>query len=93
MSATTPLRDVWNGHPVALGIAWTLKKRDHVAQCVLFSHEFGWELRLEVGELFRTQVCRSTEEILDTQESWKAAMIEKGWSIGDVVAMVPDQEQ
>ena len=61
MSATTPLRDVWNGHPVALGIAWTLKKRDHVAQCVLFSHQFGWELRLEVGELFRTQVCRSTD--------------------------------
>jgi hypothetical protein len=34
----------------------------------------------EVGELFRTQVCRSTEEILDVQETWKAAMIAKGWS-------------
>ena len=78
MSATTPLREVWNGHPVALGIAWTLKKRDHVAQCVLFSHEFGWELRLEVGELFRTQVCRSTEEILDTQEPWKAVDVREG---------------
>jgi hypothetical protein len=65
---------------VPLGIAWTLKKRDHVAQCVLFSHQFGWELRLEVGELFRTHVCRSTEEILDVQEAWKAGMIEKGWS-------------
>ena len=62
MSATTPLREVWDGYP-RLGIAWTLKKRDHVAQCVLFSHEFGWELRLEVGELFRTQVCRSTKAI------------------------------
>ena len=80
MAATTPLRDVWNGHPVALGIAWTLGKRDHVAQCVLFSNQFGWELRLEVGELFRTQVCRSPEEILDTQEAWNASMLEKGWS-------------
>ena len=67
--------------PVALGVAWTLKKRDHVAQRVLFSHQFGWELRLEVGELFRTQVWRSTEKILDTQESWKAALIEKGWAV------------
>ena len=73
-------REVWNGHPVALGIAWTLTKRNRVAQCLLFSHQFGWELRLEVGQLFRTQVCRTTEEILDVQESWKAAMIEKGWS-------------
>ena len=81
MSATTPLRDVWNGLPVELGIAWTLTKRGHVAQCVLFSHQFGWELRLEVGELFRTKVCRSTEEILNTQESWKQAMIEKGWAV------------
>jgi hypothetical protein len=38
MSATTPQREVWNGHPVELGIAWTLRKRDHVAQRILFSH-------------------------------------------------------
>jgi hypothetical protein len=75
----TTLRNVWSGYPVALGITWTLKKRNHISQCVLFSHEFGWELRLHVGALFRTQVCRSTEEILKTQESWKAAMMEKGW--------------
>jgi hypothetical protein len=56
---TTPLRDVWSGHAVELGITWTLRKRNHLAQCVLFSHQFGWELRLEVGELFSTQVCRS----------------------------------
>ena len=62
-----------------LGIASTLKTREHVAQCLIFSHEFGWELRLEVGELFRTQVCRSTQEIRAVQENWKAAMVEKGW--------------
>jgi hypothetical protein len=33
-----------------------------------------------VGELLRSQVCRSGDEILSTQESWKAAMREKGWS-------------
>lgn len=32
-----------------------------------------------VGELFRTQVCRSSEEILATKEAWKAALAAKGW--------------
>ena len=43
--------------------------------------QFGWKLRLEVGELFWTQVCRSTEEILDMQESRKAALIQKSWAV------------
>ena len=44
------------------------------------SHELGWELRLEIdGDLQRSAVCRSQDEILDTMEQWKAAMIEKGW--------------
>ena len=76
----TTLRPVWNGHPVELGIGWTLRKRNHVAQCVVFSHEFGWELRLEVGELFRTQVCRSDREIEDVSAAWREAMLEKGWT-------------
>jgi hypothetical protein len=76
---TTTIRSVWNGQPAYLGDAWTLRKRNHVAACRLWSHEFGWELHLEVGEIFKTQVCRSTEEILATQESWRVAMIDKGW--------------
>jgi len=77
--SSTLQRAVWNGRPEQVGIAWTLKKRQHVVQRVVVSNQFGWELRLEVGELFRTQVCRSADEIRDVQESWKAAMIEKGW--------------
>lgn len=30
-------------------------------------------------DLLRSQVCRSSEEILDTHEQWRAAMLEKGW--------------
>ena len=70
-----PLRANWNGHPVDLGDAWPLHKGTKVA-----SHEFGWELRLMVGELVRSQVCRWAEEILTMQEAWKAAMTGKGWS-------------
>ena len=33
-----------------------------------------------VREVLRlSQVCRSSEEILNTQEAWKAAMIGSGW--------------
>ena len=78
--SSTLQRAVWNGRPEQVGIAWTLKNRQHIVQCVVFSHQFGWELRLEVGELFRTQVCRSEREIEDVSAAWKAAMIEKGWS-------------
>jgi hypothetical protein len=77
---TTTLRAVWNGKPAHLEDVWTLHKRNHVARCALSSSEFGWELRLEYGELFRTQVCRSPEEIVTTSENWKAAMVEKGWT-------------
>lgn len=53
-------------------------KGERVARCALFSHEFGWELRLMVGELVRSQVCRSEDEILATQELWKAPMLGRG---------------
>jgi hypothetical protein len=29
-------------------------------------------------DLVHSQVCRSSEEILDTHEHWKAAMLDKG---------------
>ena len=53
------------------------------ARCELWSHQFGFELRLVHGaesELLRSQVCRTDDEILTTGEQWKAAMIEKGWA-------------
>ena len=77
--SSTLQRAVWNGKPEQVGIAWTLKKRNHTVECVVFSHQFGWELRLQSGELFRTQVCRSDREIEDVSAAWKAAMVEKGW--------------
>lgn len=75
----TPECENWSGHPVELGDAWTLDKGSKTARCKLVSHQLGWELRLLVGELLRSQVCRSGDEILTTQESWKAAMINRGW--------------
>ena len=56
-------REHWTGEPAFLGNAWSMKKRKHVATCALFSHQFGLELRLKIGELLRTQVCRSSGHV------------------------------
>jgi hypothetical protein len=37
--------------------------------------------RLDVaGSLYRSQVCRSQDEVFDTSEAWKTAMMDKGWA-------------
>lgn len=54
-------------------------KGGRTATCALFSHQFGWELRLTVGELLRSQVCRSTDEVLRVQEEWRAALAAVGY--------------
>ena len=77
-------RPFWNGTPVDLGETWRLRKSDcdgqREAVCRLFSHQLGWELRVEVGsELRRSQVCKTEAEVFETYETWKAVMLEKGW--------------
>jgi len=76
---TTTLRENWDGHPVEYGDAWVLRKGDKVARCSLVTHQLGWELRLITTDLLRSQVCRSTEEVLTTHEHWKTALVAKGW--------------
>lgn len=73
-------RLTWSGTPKDLGELFILRKSGREAVCKLTTHQFGWELRLEVaGELRRSCVCRSQEEVFSTGEEWKAAMVEKGW--------------
>ena len=76
---TTRQREHWDGDPIELGDAWTLRKGEKVARCILVTHPLGWELRLMTSDLLRSQVCRSSEEILDTHEAWKTAMLGRGW--------------
>ena len=51
---TTRQREYWDGHPLELGDAWTLRKGDKVARCTLVSHPLGWELRLLTIDLLRS---------------------------------------
>ena len=75
----TPQREFWNGQPAQLETLWTLTKGRKVAQLLLLTHQLGWELRIESGDLLMTQVCKSDREIEDVSAAWKAAMMEKGW--------------
>ena len=78
MNGTQP--DYRLGEETELGEVWSLRKREKVAQCTLWLHRFGHELRLTVGdEFYRAQVCQSAEEILRTHEEWRAALEAKGW--------------
>ena len=83
MTLDVPQRPDWIGPPVLLGEGWRLHKviggLRREAVCELWSHQLGWELRLVIdgGELTRSQVCRSNDEILDVQEQWKSAMVGK----------------
>lgn len=55
-----PRREHWNGDPVELGDAWTLRKGEKVARCILVTHPLGWELRLMTNDLLRSQLVVTT---------------------------------
>lgn len=73
-------RHVWTGQPIRLGSLFTVTKGRHTADCELWTHQLGWELRLTSGTtLLQSQVCRVQNDVLEMQEAWKAAMTDKGW--------------
>jgi hypothetical protein len=78
----TPLRDVWwNFRSERLEPVWTVKKNRKTGVCEVWSHHFGWELRLVIAsEVIQSQVVRSPREFADMQDQWKTAMLEKGWT-------------
>ena len=83
--STTLQREHWNGQPTYLGDLFRVSKtRDDKrlsAVCQLWTHNLGWEVRLEINsELQRSEVFRSQDDVLTAGETWKAAMSEKGWS-------------
>ena len=77
-------REHWNGQPRRLGDPFRFSKSRGETQlqavCQLWTHNFGWEMRLDVnGELQRSEVFRSQDEALTAAgKIWKAAMVEKG---------------
>jgi len=85
MAETTPLRQFWNGPPERLPDAFLVTKPrgDRVlsAVCEVWTHPLGWELRLIIGGhgMHMTSVVQSDGEMHASVETWKAALLEKGW--------------
>jgi hypothetical protein len=79
--STTPQRSFFT-KPELLSPVWTLTKDRRAAICELWSHALGFELRLMVSgdSMPRTQVCRSQEELITFQESWRQALEDQGWA-------------
>jgi hypothetical protein len=86
MPFSTPQRSTWSGDPVREGELFRLHKTrcggPLQATCELWTHRFGWELRLvgHDGQLQRSEVCRSADAVLQVSETWKMAMVERGWA-------------
>ena len=76
-------RPFWNADPEELRELFALSKSDRAqARCALWSHQFGWELRLTVnGSLIRSQVSRDYAEVLTAAEEWQRATREEGWRL------------
>jgi hypothetical protein len=73
-------RDRFDGVSREVAQWWTLRKGQSRADCRMFTHVFGHELRLEVkGQFVESQVCRSDNDVLGCQERWRAALEAKGW--------------
>ena len=74
-------RPDWDGEPVEMGETLRLHKqrcgRRLVAICRLRTHTLGWELMLELdGDLHRSQVCRSQDDVLTRSERWRGTLLE-----------------
>jgi hypothetical protein len=51
------------------------------ARCTLWSHMFGYEIRLDVNDgLVRSQVTRDASQIQTIADEWRTAMLVEGWS-------------
>lgn len=77
-------RENWPGYAAELGEGFRVYKSRGSQQleaiCGLRTHQLGWELVLNVnGQLQRSQVCRSSDEVLERTERWKSALLERGW--------------
>jgi hypothetical protein len=59
----------WDGTPIELGNLFGLQKNRREARAALFTHQFGWEVRLLIDaqlKVVQTHVRRNQQEVLTT---------------------------
>ncbi len=77
-------RPFWTGPPLKGEDVFTLRSHEEnrlrVAVCEVWTHCFGWELRLFVDrEPRRSRVCYDSEQLGETAQMWRAALVARGW--------------
>jgi hypothetical protein len=79
MKSLIPQRQHFNGAEL-LSPKWTLRRGQKRATCEVWSHQFGFELRLTGRDpMPRTLVCVTQKDLIRVQEEWRAALEAKGW--------------
>lgn len=80
MKTLIPQRYAFAGAEL-LSPVWTLLKDGRSAVCTVWSHQFGFELRLKIDgdSLPRTQVCTTHEGLVELLDDWRKALKAKGW--------------
>ena len=83
-SMAVPQRPFWTGQPLKGKDVFTLRSHEgnrlRVAVCEVWTHYFGWELRLCIDrEPRRSRVCYDSEQLGETARLWCATLAARGW--------------
>ena len=85
MTPDVPQRPHFYGAPERLPDAFTVTKvklwRTLTTRCEVWTHVFGWELRLMMDGrgLQMSRVVRDADDLTSTVEEWRTALTEVGW--------------
>ena len=72
----------FGGVPQVVALVFRLTRGGRVLVCELSTHPLGWALRAsDGGDLPRTQVCKTEEEVFATTAAWKQAALDAGWTV------------
>jgi hypothetical protein len=70
--------------PKRIDGVWTLRKGTHTAECSLWTHPVGGEIRVEAaGDFVRSEAGRDGLTLIDLAMEWREAFIAKGWQPND----------
>ena len=71
----------YHDRPKRIDSLWTLCKGKHTAECSLWTHPIGGEIRLEAaGEFQRSEAGRDGLALIDKAKEWKRQFVEKRWT-------------
>jgi hypothetical protein len=72
---------MFDGTPREVALVWRLIKGGRYAECRLWTHPKGAEIRVEAaGEFIRSEAGADPLTLIEAAATWKAQFQEKGWN-------------